>query len=178
ELHQSAIQKWKPSLNRVSHPHTVSLRRQKVLREENFDLEVLSSCQGTPIPELCPELLFKEITGMLCDLLLNFQAEEAAIATTIAPADCVRIIRSFDIQQVLTKEGSQEGGVVPRERSDVGIEALEQTRTPRRVGLPGPKTPDFRFFENIVACQELVGAFSGHNHFIAAVPNQFGQQEH
>jgi len=41
----------------------------------------------------------------------------------------------------------QEGSVIPRERTDVGIEALEQKQTPRRVGLPGPKTPDFRLFK-------------------------------
>src|SRR5438445_313119 len=110
------------------------------------------------------ELLFKEIAGLPGDLLLNLRTEEAAIAPTIAPADCVRIIRSVDIQQVIAKEGSQEGRVVPGELSNVGIEALEQKRTPRRVGLPGPKTPDFRLFKNIVARQQLVSAFSRQNH--------------
>src|SRR5436190_9796097 len=95
----------------MSHPHTVALRRQKVLREKDLDLQILSSRERGPFTEVSREPIFYAISLVGGNLFADFSAEEAGVAPAIPPPHRVGVIRRFSFPQPFPKERGQKGRI-------------------------------------------------------------------
>ncbi len=105
----------------------------------------------------------------------------AAKSRCSAAAGCQRVWwanpGSAQASRPRPKNSLRHGPLGDRRSSEVGVEPFEEARPERRGRLATPEAADLALAEQVVACEHLVGAFSGEHHLDAGLPHQPRQQE-
>src|SRR4051794_34130388 len=103
----------------MGHGHSIPLRGEKVLREEDFYFPILGSRQSRPFFKIRVDLLLNQLARPRGEPLAHFVAEKPSGAPVIAPSDGVGIGGSIYLGQTLSEKRGQQGGIVPRQSGDV-----------------------------------------------------------
>ena len=146
----------------MSHQHPVTLRAEKVVREQRAHLDGLILSEWLPRIELrrqCGNELGNGIARR--QEIAQRRREEALEGSRRAPARTVSEPPCVRVAQVLAEEGSCGGRPGNRGTRQIWIEALQQ-RGPRGGSrLPGPEPAHACLSEQVISGEHFVGAFAG-----------------
>ena len=156
------VEEGKTALDRMRHGNTVALRRQDVAGQEIGGLQILGLGEVMPADEIAgkagAEIVERVIAG---GRLAECRREEDIGAGGRAEP---RQVREERIAEGLIAGGEEGFAVAPRlplQGREIGIEALQKPRPELRLRLAGAEAAELGLLEDVIAGEDLVGAFAG-----------------
>ena len=85
-----------------------------------------------------------------------FRREKSAGPPIIPPTNQMRILWPTGFGELMTKKSCQVGGARGCKTTNVCVKLLQEKRAKFRERLISPKTPNFRFFKNVVTGEKFI----------------------
>ena len=181
KLHHAVVKEGEAPLHGVGHGHSIALRGQQVLRQEDAAFDELRPRQGVPAHIYARKglgQLMGTVAPGLSQLLFHPPREQALDACRTAPAHEVAVARVSGLSKPVAEEGFQVGAGGVGHALHVSVQPPQQQGPEPRIGVGGPETAQFILFEDVIPAQKLVGPLAGEHHLEAVLPDQPRQQKH